>query len=273
MQQLRNNQPWVNDFLEKSVQGDQLVHAYLFFGGSGLDRLAAAKYFARLILGDDARVARLVEQEEHANVITIRPDGKLIKKEQIVFLKGEIAKKSVEDKAKIYVIDGAEKMTASATNSLLKFLEEPAPGVHIILLSPSKEALLSTIVSRTVNVNFAGADAVAAEISAAFLAVIGQLEAGSVPAQLVVAKFAAVFKEQLPEFLDAYLLYYQVVLDVVLGLGDGGDFDKNLLEISVMRNDVSSCTRKLRAIERAKRHLRANMNVALCVDQLWLDFE
>jgi len=41
-----------------------------------------------------------------------------------------------------------EKMNVQAQNALLKTLEEPKPGVHLMLLTERPEALLSTIVSR-----------------------------------------------------------------------------------------------------------------------------
>jgi DNA polymerase III gamma/tau subunit len=271
MDNLLTSQPHIIDFLTKSLHGDHLVHAYLFFGGNHSEKIAAAKYLAKLVLGNDEITARLVENDEHANVITIRPDGKNIKKEQIVFLKTEISKKSVENKPKIYMIDGADKMSISATNSLLKFLEEPAPHIHIILISPSKEVLLPTITSRTVNLNFKGKRLVG-EISSEVIDVIRQLESAKMSPQIITAKNPDIFKDNLLDFLNGYQAYYQNVMEGVLGISSDENFDKEMLAQSVRSNDIKSCTKKLRAIEGATRHLQANMNVQLCVDKLWLDF-
>ena len=255
-----NHNPSQNfDFLAKSHSEGRLIHAYLFFGGSKEEKVSVAKKFAKLVLGADERTSRLIDTDEHANVITIKPDGKNIKKEQIVFLKTEIAKKSVENRSKIYLIEDADKMSTSATNSLLKFLEEPAPDVYIILMSPSKEALLPTIVSRTVNLSFRTLVQGNVEIEEALLEVIKQLEGGVNP-QIVVAKNAGIFKDRTLEFLDAYLIYYRGVVTEWLGAGT----DK--------ANDIKRCTKKLRAIEQAKRSLKYNMNVQLCLDKLWIDF-
>lgn len=242
-------------FLEKSHRENRLVHGYLFFGGNKTDKLAVAKQFAQLVLAVDEVGAHLIETEAHANVLIIRPDGKNIKKEQIVFLKSEIGKKSIENKAKIYIIEDADKMSISATNSLLKFLEEPAADVHIILIAPSKEALLPTIVSRTVNLGFRKSIEENKLIEAPFLEIIEALEDGSV-GQVMMAKYPEVFKTQITEFLDAYQHYL-----------------RHLMEKTVERpNDLKRCIQKLRAIEEARRHLQANINVSLCLDQLWLNF-
>lgn len=259
MSELNHNQSPVMAFLEKSHAEDRLVHAYLFFGGSKDEKVSVAKKFAKLVLGADEITNRLIDSGEHANVITIKPDGKYIKKEQIVFLKIEIAKKSVENRSKIYIIEEADKMSLSATNSLLKFLEEPAPDVHIILISPSKEVLLPTIVSRTVNLGFRTLFQENVEIKGELLAVIQQLEAGANP-HIVAVKHAAIVKEQTVAFLDAYLIYVRGMLGELLGAGDGSI------------TDMKRCTKKLRAIEEAKRSLQYQMNVQLCLDKLWIDF-
>ena len=60
----------------------------------------------------------------------------------------EFSKKSIEGNRKIYVIKDASKLNVSSSNSLLKFLEEPEPGIIAILMVENISQLLSTIVSR-----------------------------------------------------------------------------------------------------------------------------
>jgi len=256
MNNVREQSSYAAQFLEKSYSEAKLLHAYLFFGGCKEEKLKVAKKVAKLALGADELRSRLIDDEEHANVIMIRPDGKNIKKEQILFLKTEIAKKSVEDRAKIYIIEDADKMSIPATNSLLKFLEEPAPNVHIILISPSKEVLLPTIVSRTVNLGFRVAHQESNSIKEELLDVIKQLEEGVSP-PIVVAKNPDIFKERTMEFLDAYLMYERAML--------GQSLNGKVSEIKRI-------TQRLRAIMSAKHSLQYNMNVQLCLDKLWIDF-
>ena len=55
---------------------------------------------------------------------------------------------------KIYIVDEAEKMTVQAQNALLKTIEEPPAYAVIILLGSNAAALLPTIASRCVTLNF-----------------------------------------------------------------------------------------------------------------------
>lgn len=60
-----------------------------------------------------------------------------------------------EGRAKVILVRRAEEMSVSAANALLKTLEEPGPRTHFILLTSEPDALLPTILSRTLRVRFA----------------------------------------------------------------------------------------------------------------------
>ena len=60
-----------------------------------------------------------------------------------------------EGRAKVFIIRRAEELHQSASNALLKTLEEPGAKTHFILLTSQPEALLPTILSRTQRVRFA----------------------------------------------------------------------------------------------------------------------
>lgn len=60
-----------------------------------------------------------------------------------------------EGRAKVFVIRRAEELSVSAANALLKTLEEPGARTHFILLTSQPDALLPTILSRTMRVRFA----------------------------------------------------------------------------------------------------------------------
>ncbi|EJX01037.1 DNA polymerase III, delta prime subunit [gut metagenome] len=55
---------------------------------------------------------------------------------------------------KVYIVDEAEKMTVQAQNALLKTIEEPPAYAVILLLVNNGGALLPTITSRCVTLNF-----------------------------------------------------------------------------------------------------------------------
>ena len=60
-----------------------------------------------------------------------------------------------EGRAKVFVVRRVEEMSVSAANALLKTLEEPGKKTHFILLTSQPDALLPTILSRTMRVRFA----------------------------------------------------------------------------------------------------------------------
>ncbi len=64
-----------------------------------------------------------------------------------------------EAKARIFIIDDADKMNDAASNALLKTLEEPAPTTYLFLISSRPDSLLQTIRSRCQTIRFAPVDA------------------------------------------------------------------------------------------------------------------
>lgn len=54
---------------------------------------------------------------------------------------------------KIYIINNADKLTVEAQNTLLKTLEEPPEHVMFFLIAEKKENLITTVLSRVVEVN------------------------------------------------------------------------------------------------------------------------
>ena len=73
---------------------------------------------------------------------------KNIRIEHIAELQREAALKPFEGRRRVFVVDGAEAMSAEAANRLLKTLEEPAEEVMIVLVSASPDRLPPTVVSR-----------------------------------------------------------------------------------------------------------------------------
>lgn len=60
-----------------------------------------------------------------------------------------------EGRAKVFIVRRVEELSVSAANALLKTLEEPGARTHFILLTSQPDALLPTILSRTMRVRFA----------------------------------------------------------------------------------------------------------------------
>ncbi|MFC6179177.1 DNA polymerase III subunit delta' [Weissella sagaensis] len=157
-------QPRLIAQLQKASASQQLAHAFLFTGPAGRGQTLVADWLAMRLMcpniDEDGQPdgtchqCQRITNHEHPDVIEIKPDGKSIKVDQVRFLKEEFTKTAVEGQQKIFIINGADTMTSSAANGLLKFIEEPAPGQTAILIAENKAQLLPTIVSRTQVINF-----------------------------------------------------------------------------------------------------------------------
>ena len=160
IEELLNTQPEVINLLRNAKRKNKLVHGYLFEGDSGTGTLEAAKYLAMMLLCKEdipclkCNTCERIIYNSHLNVVLIEPIGDIIRKEQIENLMHDFSYTAAEAGPQIYIIKDCEKMNQSAANSLLKFLEEPAPDHYAILTTTNKARLLPTIISRLQHIHF-----------------------------------------------------------------------------------------------------------------------
>jgi DNA polymerase-3 subunit delta' len=128
-------------------QAERLGHAYLLTGPEGSGKTHLTRALAARILTTDT-------PESHPDFFVIRPESKSrrILIEQIRELENQLHQKSFSGGAKIAVIEQADRMQAAPANAFLKTLEEPPPGVHLFLITSAPALLLSTILSRCIEV-------------------------------------------------------------------------------------------------------------------------
>ncbi len=144
--------------LINSVKNNKLSHAFLIETNGYPKAVDLALAFAKYILCPnnysnnkncgDCKQCGAITNNEFIELKIIDADGQWIKKSQLTDLQNEFSKKSVLGNKKVYIINQAEKLNASSSNSLLKFLEEPEEGIIAILIVENMYQLLSTIVSR-----------------------------------------------------------------------------------------------------------------------------
>lgn len=166
------------------IDRHQLAQSYLFVGPKGAGKLALAEWIAlRLFcqhVQDGAPCGECPECERilnhnHPDVMMLKTSTKSIKVDDIRNLKQEMSKTGVEGNQRVFIVEDADKMTAGAANSLLKFFEEPVPGMTVILTATAKNQLLPTILSRAQVITFQSPDR---------NAVITKLEEGGANSQL-----------------------------------------------------------------------------------------
>ena len=149
--------------MKKNVEHGRLAHAYLFEGDNGTGKHELSIWLAKQLFCEQLHEHEpcnqcinclRIEMNEHPNVQMIAPDGQTIKVDQIRKLQAEFSKSGFEQRQQVFIVQQAEKMNASAANSLLKFLEEPAGSFLAILETDALGRILPTIQSRCQIIHF-----------------------------------------------------------------------------------------------------------------------
>lgn len=161
---LAQNQPLVYSQIKKSVEHGRLAHAYLFEGDQGVGKHELSLWLAKRLFCtqvvdnepcNECNNCLRITAGEHPNLWQIKPDGQSIKVDQIRQLQQEFVRSGFESRLQFFTISHADKMNASAANSLLKFLEESAGSFVAILETDSPGKILPTIQSRCQILHFA----------------------------------------------------------------------------------------------------------------------
>jgi DNA polymerase III, delta subunit len=138
-------------FLEGVLRTRRVPTGFLFHGPAGRGKRLIAQHFMRQLLGDPA--CRL-ENHPDFDLVTA-PEGKaLIPIERLRDLREWFSRKPFQADRRVALVDEAQRMTVEAQNSLLKLLEEPPQGGHLILVAAEPAGLLETIHSRLQRIYF-----------------------------------------------------------------------------------------------------------------------
>lgn len=148
--------------LRRALAGDRLAHAYLFEGPGGVGKRSAALALAMALNCETSRDAacggcetcRRIATGIHPDVVTIVAEGTLIVMEQAQQIVALAQQRPHEARARVIIIEDADRMNANASNCLLKTLEEPLRGTHLVLVTTAPDKLLGTIRSRAQRVRF-----------------------------------------------------------------------------------------------------------------------
>lgn len=162
--------------LRAAAEGGRLAHAYLFVGPRAVGKATAAKQFAQALncRGEDppcgrCRSCHLIADDKHPDVEFVGVGGvcedpshrdhgadgsREVRICQVRRIERVVSRAPFEARYRVVVVDPADAMNAEAANAFLKTLEEPPPGVVLILISEREEGLLPTVRSRCRRVAF-----------------------------------------------------------------------------------------------------------------------
>jgi len=154
----------ITNHLAKEIKFREVSHAYLFSGIDGIGKKKTAREFAKALLCQDQTgkacghcpVCTQIDHENYPDVKIIGPKAgeASIKISQVREMISELSIKPYSGNWRINIIDGAERMTPEAQNSLLKSLEEPLSYNIFILITSQTQSILPTIRSRCQSYHF-----------------------------------------------------------------------------------------------------------------------
>ena len=130
----------INNFRNRCMN-NTLSHAHLIAGADGIGKSKLANILAKLILNGEL-------DREYVDIINYRSNKASFGVDDVRNIIEEVSKKPFEGDKKVVIIHEGNKLTIQAQNALLKTIEEPPIGVHIIILCESLELILDTIKSR-----------------------------------------------------------------------------------------------------------------------------
>lgn len=146
--------------LAPALTGARLGHALLLTGPPGIGKRHLAGVLARALLcfspeGDGrpcgaCRACTQMDAGSHPDCASLVPEspGKKILIDPARQFVRSLFLTAQTQRGRVGFIDPGDQLTPQAANSLLKALEEPPPGCHILLVSDRPDLLLATIRSR-----------------------------------------------------------------------------------------------------------------------------
>jgi DNA polymerase-3 subunit delta' len=154
--------PWLQGAaaqLLRAQAAGRLPHALLLHESPGVGGTQFATWVAQLVLcaGDTPACGRCsactrVARGEHPDLLLVPPDpesklGQIIV-DQVRDIGARLALSSYEGRGSCAVFLPADAMNRAAANALLKTLEEPRAGAHLVLLTSTPALLPATVRSR-----------------------------------------------------------------------------------------------------------------------------
>ncbi len=152
--------------LRRALATARVPHAYLFWGPDGVGKETVAREVAQVLLCaspaaldraaacGECSPCRKVASGSHADLHRLAPTGSSIPIADVRSLQQALGYQSFERGRKVAIIQDSFRLTREASNALLKTLEEPPAGTHIVLLAHHRNQLLPTLVSRCQSLRF-----------------------------------------------------------------------------------------------------------------------
>lgn len=157
--EMKNRNSVFNTIFNNMLNKHRYSHAYLFELHSEESYIYIYSFIKSLLCPkekkytvtnecSDCSKCLEIDSENCMDFKVISDNNGVIRKDDILEIKRMFSTKSLNNKFRVYLIKNCDKMNDSASNALLKFLEEPNDNVIAILTTFNIKKVLPTIVSR-----------------------------------------------------------------------------------------------------------------------------
>ena len=234
---------------------------------------------------DDCNVCHTIDAGTNPDIITVRPTKKEILVEPIDNIIAKFATLPLISKYSMYVIVEADLLSASAANSLLKFLEEPEDGIVGFFITNRPESMMPTITSRCeiINIRYGNNSVldllnISEEDYKEFydeaIHVIKVLDMNKAYERLT--KVDKLKNREREEILKIFKIVYRIYVikfeNLVNNEYNNLDYSHQLLDL-IEINDISKIASRIKRLEEFLNDYRMNVNKELFINNLCITWE
>ena len=273
----------LNDIINEEIKNGYISHAYLIDENNNAEAFDLVLSFAKEILCLDLsksikdKICKRIDDDNFPELKIIKPDGMLIKKQQIIDLQREFSMEAVEGNRRVYIIRDCEKMRPETANSMLKFLEEPDNNITAILMTNNIDAVLDTIISRCqiIKLNNDNLISIDNDLDKSVLEFISNIECKGKNSIILNEKILSDIisskdREKLISFIDKVIDMYYNIMKIVIDDKNSNVLYYDELVKYVSNNDINRLTYKINCLIDAKDSIKYNVNINLLIDKLIL---
>ena len=278
----KDKQPIAYNIMMNEIKNNHISHAYLIDENNNSESFNIVMAFVKEVLcskldSESGQVLRKrIDDGNYPEIKIIKPDGMLIKKQQILDLQQAFSRSAIEGSKRVYIICDADKMRNETANSMLKFLEEPDNNVMAILMTNNFNSLLSTIVSRCqiIRLNNDENDNANSEVDELVLNFIEFLENNQI--KTIIKEQDLIFNLIGTKERDKFIIFFDKMIDMyydILKISTGNQtiIYNNYLDKFTMiakKNAQNKIIDKINILIKMKDRIKNNVNINLLIDSL-----
>ncbi len=226
----------------------------------------------------NCNLCNLINLNNLPSLKIIEPDGAFIKKNQIEELKQEFSTIPIYSKYNAYIIKNAEKLNPSSANSMLKFVEEPTPGIIGFFLTNNKDIMIDTIKSRCqiYTLNYPEKDLltslnISPETYASYVSLIKEYLPLIYSNQIINHKSIILNKySERQDIENIFKIILEIYNNYFLKL-NGKSYQEDLTNIYNLDENIIKITKEMQIIAKILTNMSYNVSIELILDEFVIE--